>query len=251
MPDLGCRTLLALALLAGGCVARGGDERESAQERSLTPTFLPIDDAPPSTGTTDPAVGDSTVDPSGTAPPASAGPGTPTQPTSGAAVPVLEASVTDRAGDLTLSPLDRPPGWADLRGATLRRTGEGYELSVSLGDPAPERSPDGDHTMNVASFYDLDGDGVVDVEVWANLADSGWGPAAFDDRGGRFGAESDVTVALEGGRLVLRFPLSLLAGDDQLRWSIASEWGRYEVIGTDLAARDDAPDGDRPAPFPA
>lgn len=242
--------LLVLTLVAGGCVARGGDEGARGEERSLTPTFLPTGDAP-TTSTSDPTVGAGTVDPSGTATPTSPVPGTPTQPTSGAAVPVLTASISDRAGDLTPSPLDRPPGWADLRGATLRRTGEGYELSVSLGDPVPERSPDGDHTMNVASFYDLDGDGVVDVEVWANLADSGWGPAAYDGRGGRFGAESDVSVSFEGGRLVLRFPLSLLAGDDRFRWSIASEWGRYEVIGTDLAARDDAPDGDQPAQLPA
>jgi hypothetical protein len=165
-------------------------------------------------------------------------------------VPVLTAAITDPSGDLTLSPLDPPPRWADLRGATLQRTGEGYEVSISFGDPAPERSSDGEHTMNVASFYDVDGDGQVDVEVWANLADTGWGPAVYDDRGGHFGTASGVVVQRDGGRLVLRFPLSTLGGADRFRWSVASEWGRYEVIGTDLAARDDLPDGDQPAPFP-
>lgn len=100
--------------------------------------------------------------------------------------------------------------------------------------------------MNVASFFDVDGDGVIDYEIWANLADTGWSPAYFDNTGagGKFGQGSGVEVEVAGGELVMRFPLSHLANSRGFRWSLASEWGRYEVISSPAAARDDAPDND-------
>lgn len=69
----------------------------------------------------------------------------------------------------------------------LTRIGKEFELAIDLAGDVPTRATDDDHTMNVASFYDLDGDGQIDAEVWVNLADA-------------------------------------------FRWSIASEWGRYEAL---------------------
>lgn len=106
--------------------------------------------------------------------------------------------------------------------------------------------------MNIASFYDVDGDGTIDYEVWANIANGGWGESYFDNskKGGRYQEASGVTVTTEGDEVVLRFPLSHLANAARFRWSLASEWGRYGVIGTDQAARDAAPDDDGASSFP-
>jgi hypothetical protein len=138
--------------------------------------------------------------------------------------------------------------------AQLARTGEGFELRVRLGGgDAPERTSDDEHTMNIASFYDLDGDGGIDTEVWLNVASTGWGATWFDNvgDGGGFQDGSGVIVTTEGAEVVARFPLSHLGGASRFRYSLASEWGRYETIGTVAAARDDAPDDDKPMPFPS
>lgn len=166
-------------------------------------------------------------------------------PSSGSGV----SSFTDPRGDLTPS-LDPPPPYADLTGGRLSRSGAGFELRVRMGGPVASNGPV-DRTMNVASFFDIDGDGVIDYEVWANLADTGWGPAYFDNTGGgaKFGQASGVAVEVAGDELVLRFPLAHLADPPAFRWSLASEWGRYEVISTPAAARDDAPDNDGFARF--
>jgi hypothetical protein len=65
-----------------------------------------------------------------------------------------------------------------------------------------------------------------------------------------FQDKSGVAVSTEGDALVLRFPLSHLGFADRFRWSVASEWGRYEVLGTAATARDDVPDNDGAARFP-
>ena len=70
-------------------------------------------------------------------------------------------------------------------------------------------------------------------------------------RGNRFGDEAAVTIDVAGNEVVTRFPLTHLASAERFRWSLAPEWGRYEVIGTTGAARDDGPDGDAPVRFPA
>jgi hypothetical protein len=244
------RVLLAACLVAAGCVARGGDDAAEEDRRpSLTPTFVPAGDASTTTSAgSEPANGGVTS----TSAPNAPGGGTAggTGPGSTGASPTLRGSLADASGDLTLS-LDPPPRWADLTGGSLERTASGYRLAISFAEAAPERAPDGEHTLNVASFYDLDGDGRIDVEVWANLADSGWGAAVYDRGGGRFGADSGVTLSRPGGQLVLAFPLDVLERADGFRWSLATEWGSYAVVGTDLAARDDAPDDDRPATFPS
>jgi hypothetical protein len=173
-------------------------------------------------------------------------------PPADGSAPTARAVIQDPVGDATASALGRPPGWADLAGAVLTRADDRFELRVRLGAPAPAGAPDRDHTMNVAAFFDLDGDGTIDTEVWANLATGGWGGSWFDNDAGeaRYVDESGVAATVEGGELVLRFPASHLRGAPSFRWSMASEWGRYEVIGTGAAARDDAPDGDVPVGFP-
>ena len=106
--------------------------------------------------------------------------------------------------------------------------------------------------MNIASFYDVDGDGRIDFEVWANLAARGWGGSWFDNRAGaaRYGDKAEVGITVAGDEVVLRFPLSHLGGLDRFRWALASEWGRYEALSTKATARDDAPDDDGAARFP-
>jgi hypothetical protein len=165
--------------------------------------------------------------------------------------PTTFASVIDPVGDRTFS-VDPPPPWADLAGAALTRSGAGYELRVEVGGGVAPTTTDANHTMNIASFYDVDGDGVIDYEVWANLASGGWGGSYFDDRTNfaAFLEKSFVTITVEGDEVVIRFPLAHLQRASSFRWSLASEWGRSEVMGTNVAARDDMPDNDQPAGFP-
>jgi hypothetical protein len=160
--------------------------------------------------------------------------------------------VSDPSGDVTTTVGEQAPGWGDLTEAVLQSGPGGFELRVAFAAPAPATAPDGDHTMNVAAFFDVDGDGAVDYEVWGNLAEGGWGGAWYDDKAGsaRFADDAGVAVTVEEGMLVLRFPFTHVGGATRMRWSVASEWGRYEVIGTVAAARDDAPDADRSVAFP-
>jgi hypothetical protein len=231
---------VALALTACG----GGDDADVAKpnERTLEPKFEPA-----ATSTTTTTVDASTT----TTPPA---PGAATSTTTGLPAAASAGEITDAALDVSPSPLDRPPAWADLLGAHLTRDAGGFELRVRLGGgDAPESSGDDSHTMNVAAFFDIDGDGKIDYEVWANIASGGWGGSYFDNvhHGGGYLEDSGVTVTTEADQVVVRFPLDHVGGADAFRWSIASEWGRYPVIGTDQAARDEAPDDDGAASFPS
>lgn len=167
--------------------------------------------------------------------------------------PVLRSRVTDPTDDTESAPLTSGPRYADLVGGLLERhPGEGYLLAIDLDGGVPEGARDGDHTMNVATYYDITGDGHVDVEVWANLADGGWDTAVYDNRTGEaaFSDDDDASVGVEDDQLMLRFPLSVLDGAQRLRWAVASEWGRYEQLGTPLSVRDEMPDDGAPAPFP-
>jgi hypothetical protein len=98
--------------------------------------------------------------------------------------------------------------------------------------------------MNVASFYDVNGNGVVDYEIWASLADNGWGTGHLDRREEKatFGPSSGIVVSVEGRTLVTRFPLERVGGAQAFRWSVASEWGSYESMAASTSARDYAPD---------
>jgi hypothetical protein len=240
----------ALALLLLASCARGKPHEDGTGKSLLKPTFAPDREGA--------ALGDGSGASTSTSTPTASRSGSKSSSTT---VTTLQASASaneivvaigDRVGDLTPSPLDPPPPWADLAGAKLTRTPSGFELRVTLGGGTAPTTTDEDHTMNVASFYDVDGDGTVDYEVWANLASGGWGSSWFDNDGrrGAFQERSGVTVTVEGGDVVMRFPATHLGGFERFRWSVASEWGRYEVLGTAATARDDAPDNDGAARFP-
>ncbi|MPZ00366.1 MAG: hypothetical protein GEU97_20770 [Actinophytocola sp.] len=160
------------------------------------------------------------------------------------------ATIEDATGDVEWT-VQRPPEYTDIATATLTRASDGYTLRLRFAAEVPQRQQDDDRTMNVASFFDVTGDGEIDYEIWANLADNGWGPSYRDRRHSeaRFMADSDVQVAARGRSLVLRFPLGHLAGARTFQWATASEWGSYETIATAAAARDYAPDTGA-APFP-
>ena len=235
--------VLAAVVLVGACKA-GKDDADAAKiKQSIKPHFAPVS----TTTTTTAPIGAGTVAPTAS----STVPGSSTSTSGPVAAATTSASFTDAAGDVTAPPVDRPPAWADLLGASLVRRADGFELRVHLGDAAPTTT-DENHTMNVASFFDVDGDGTIDYEVWANVAARGWGASYFDDvhHGGGYQEKSGVTVTPDGDEVVLRFPLSHLAEADHFRWSIASEWGTYQTLGTIASARDDAPDDGRATGFP-
>lgn len=161
------------------------------------------------------------------------------------------AAVQDPAGDVESPLLTDPPDYADLRAGSLAIDGDEATLSVSFHTDTPERSDD-DHTMNVASFYDVDGDGRIDYEVWANLSSTGWGTSWFDNREGTalFGADDEVEVEITPAAMVLRFPHRYLGGAEAFRWALAAEWGTYEALTTGSMTSDLAPDDGQPARFP-
>ena len=106
--------------------------------------------------------------------------------------------------------------------------------------------------MNIASFYDVDGDGSVDYEIWVNLGRNGWGPTWYDDEGRAApGESSNVNVVVKGAEVQLLFPDVMLGKPARLRFSVASEYGPITSIGSSSARRDDAPDNDRAVAFPA
>lgn len=279
--------LLLLGLVLAGCVI--GDEPE--EPATATPTFEPepaepaadvpdddideadVDEADEASATTEPDGGDAAAD-SGSSPgsdgssaddPEESGPSSSASEDEGsmeeAEAPkpetdpesaVLRSHVTDPRGDTEGLRLTSAPDHADLVGALLTRDGDGYRLTIDLDGGAPGQARDGEHTMNVASFYDLTGDGHVDVEVWANLADGGWDTAHYDNRAGTaaFSEDDEIAVDLVDGRLVLDFPLAVLDEAERFRWAVASEWGRYEELGSPTSVRDEMPDDGAPAPFP-
>ena len=104
--------------------------------------------------------------------------------------------------------------------------------------------------MNIATFFDVDGDGGVDHELWVNLGDAGWGPTWWTGDRARPGEASNVTVEVRGNEVRMLFPDVMLDQPERLRFSVASEYGELSVIGSDFAHRDDAPDDDRAVSFP-
>jgi hypothetical protein len=245
--------LLALVFL-NSCALGRDDEPEAA---SLEPKFDSAPPAQPSQPTSPPTVGATS-----SSAPREQRAGSPTtspaQPAGTTAAPTQEAtpgapttaSLSDKKGDVTLS-LDRPPTWADIVGGTLTRRADVYELRIRMGGTVPS-TYDRDHTINVASFYDVDGNGSIDHEVWVNLASGGWGGSYFDNtkRGGSRINDDALAIQPQGDELVVTFPLEHLKSASRMQWALAMEWGRYDVIGTAAAARDDAPDNDGAAQFP-
>ena len=227
------------ALLCSACTPKGAENTQKEDTRKvLTPTYTPL--FPPTSAPN----GESAVATS------SSSSELPTTTSSPDAAPVT-ASVTDPVGDLTPSPLDPPPPWADLVGADLTRDASGFTLAIHLGGGRAPSDTDSTHTMNIGSFYDINGDGQVDEEVWANLSSNGWSGAWFDDqRRAALVHDSRITITVAGDAVVLRFPLDRVAKATTFRWSVASEWGSYASVGTVAAARDDCPDNDQPVSFP-
>lgn len=150
------------------------------------------------------------------------------------------AAVSDPQGDVQGSLTQAPP-YVDLTGARLTRARGGYELRASFAGSVPAKQSD-DKTVNVASFYDLDGDGTIDYEVWATLADNGWSGSYRTPSGARFNEDSGVRAHADGQQLVVTFPLGHLNDDDAFRWSVGAEWGSYQQIAAGTTARDNAPD---------
>lgn len=249
-----------LRLKASACcvvallTACGGGEAERGLDELGTPSFTPADEADPKPETSAPTSGlqgspQPTTATSGTGGTASDGATTEVSP--GATVPLERVDFTDPVGDATPGVgSGTPPPWTDLAGGSLERRADAYRLIVRLGGDAPTRAP-GSETMNIASFYDVDGDGSIDYEIWVNLGPDGWGPVWYDDQGNAApGEDSNVTVEIEGDEVRLVFPGVMLASPDRLRFSIASEYGELTTIGSSFARRDDAPDDDQAVSFP-
>lgn len=242
--------LLCFALVVASC---GGDDDQNGLEPLDTPTFSdePADTVPDdSADSSEIEAGVTATDPTTTLTTRGGGAttsSTPSKPT----IPVERVSFDDPIGDATPGiGRSTPPGWSDLAGAALERQGNAYRLEIRLGDTAPRRAP-GPETMNVASFYDVDGDGSVDFEIWVNLGPDGWGPVWYDDQGNAApGPDSNVSIEVTGNTVALLFPDVMLEVPDGLRFSLASEYGELATIGSSFARRDDAPDDDRAVPFP-
>lgn len=158
-------------------------------------------------------------------------------------------SIQDPSGDLGAS-AEGAPASADIVAVALARKGDEIEVRTTFAGPVPVKQS-GSKGMNVASFYDVDGNGMVDYEVWASLADNGWGTGHLDDRRNEatFGPSTRIEVTVEGKTLVTRFPLERVGGAQSFRWSAASEWGSYESMAASTSARDYAPD-DGAAEYP-
>lgn len=266
--------LLTLAACAPGAEAAREEAAARSAPATLATTFEPAGPEPGDTSASDPArdqprtVGpaDTQPDPapSATASPPTAAPapepsatsrdpddvdqpsdadpvGAPGASAAPTAPPAPHSTATDPAGDTRPPVRGDAPDHADLVGSRVATTAGGFTVTFELA--AAPRSQEG-ATLNVASFHDLDGDGAVDLEVWANHGEDGWFPSWRDNREGRaaFGERSGVTVTAEGARITLAVPAARLGGATRWRWASGLEWGRYEWLGTSAAATDAAPD---------
>jgi len=167
----------------------------------------------------------------------------------GASAPAREATlssapvlVDDPSGDLSRS-VEGAPASADIVAVRLVRRGGSVEVRTTFAGAVPTRQT-GEKGMNVASFYDVDDNGIVDYEVWTSLADNGWGTGYLDRREEKatFGPSPGIRVSVDGNTLVTRFPVSRLGDAEAFRWSAASEWGSYASMSSSTSARDYAPD---------
>lgn len=150
--------------------------------------------------------------------------------------------IEDPSGDLSRS-TEGAPAWADIVAVKITRRGDAVEVQTTFSGQVPTRQT-GSKGMNVASFYDVDDNGIVDYEVWTSLADNGWGTGYLDRRKEKasFGPFTGIRVSAEGDTLVTRFPGDRIGGARVFRWSAASEWGSYASMSSSTSARDYAPD---------
>ena len=152
----------------------------------------------------------------------------------------LRAAVSDPTGDVR-GTLTGAPAYADLTGAALTRA-DSFEVRVSFAGAVPQRQTD-DRIVQVATFYDLDGDGETDYEVWASLADDGWGTSYRTPDGARFGEDSGARATPEGNDLVITFPLTHLQRAEKMAWAVGAQWGTLEQVASGTTSKDNAPDG--------
>jgi hypothetical protein len=131
------------------------------------------------------------------------------------------------------------PAYADLTGATLQRDGRRFTLRVGAAAAYPASSDDVEH---VICFVDIDGDGQVDHELWATLADDGWNGTWRYPDGARFGSASGVTVRPQGRDLLLGFDASRVGGAASFRWTVGAEEGSAEQQASGTMSEDYAPD---------
>jgi hypothetical protein len=158
------------------------------------------------------------------------------------AAPSGPVRVSDPSGDLGRG-LEGSPAHADIVAVQVDRSGGTVTVRTTFAAAVPTKQTD-NKGMNVASFYDVDDNGVIDYEVWASLADNGWGTGHLDRRQEKasFGPSTGIEVTVEGATLVTRFPVDRIGGAEVFRWSAASEWGSYESMAASTTARDYAPD---------
>ncbi len=158
------------------------------------------------------------------------------------AAPSGPVRVSDPSGDLSRG-LEGAPAFADIVAVQVDRSGGTVTVRTTFAAAVPTKQTD-NKGMNVASFYDVDDNGVIDYEVWASLADNGWGTGHLDRREEKaaFGPSTGIEVTVEGDTLVTRFPVDRIGGAEVFRWSAASEWGSYESMAASTTARDYAPD---------
>lgn len=152
----------------------------------------------------------------------------------------VRASVSDPAGDVRGTLTGAPP-YADVTGATLTR-GDAFEVRVSFAGAVPQRQTD-HRIVQVATFYDLDGDGETDYEVWASLADNGWGTSYRTPDGSRYGDASGARARPDGNDLVITFPLTHLERAASTAWAVGAQWGTLEQVASGTTSKDNAPDG--------
>ncbi len=157
-------------------------------------------------------------------------------PTTGRPSDVAAASVADRAGDAQGLGV---PAYADLTGASLRRSDGRYDLRVSAVGDFPTGS---DAVMHVICFADTDGDGEIDYELWATLADDGWSGTWRHPDGAEFGSASGISVRPDGRELDLSFDASRLGGAQSFRWLVGAEHGTLEQQASGTMSKDYAPD---------
>lgn len=243
---------VAVALSAACAPAGTPDNSDPTPPRArAAPSFVPLPEAeaPRETSMATPSPNSTPTTPDRAAADGSA-PQPP--PATSTPRPTQSASVQDPSGDVREDPTDPPPPYVDILGAELARGSDGYELLLTLGGDVPERSRDPDRATDVTSFYDVDGDGRIDYEVGASLADDGWGPAYFDDRRSEsaYGEESGIEVEVRGDALALTFPLGHLDDAERLQWAVATQYGTFAAIAADTASSDAAPDNGG-ASFPA
>ena len=244
---------LAFAMTVSAC--GGDDDGERGLDSIETPTFSEDDGGTGVTTSTVDSDESITTTTGGSGPTATAagGAGDPgAAPAAGDAPPIESVSFDDPVGDATEGvSTGTPPAWTDLAGGSLERQGDAYRLTVRLGGDAPETAP-GAETMNIATFFDVDGDAGIEYELWVNLGVEGWGPVWYDDQGNAApGEDSNVTVIVEGNEVRMLFPDVMLDAPDRLRFSMASEYGELAQIGSSFARRDDAPDNDQSVAFPS